>query len=87
MGILLLAVLLGRPAPVLIMLLVVCGLDAWLRIERVMRLPGMHAPVGAEVMQKFVDEDGSFTATARWVTLGVTLLAVFFVPQSSAWRF
>ena len=86
MGLLLLGVLLGREAPALVMIVAVCGLEAWLRVERLAAPFGMQPRESSRFVEQVVGEDGSFTPTARWLTIGVTLLAILLLPQSAYWR-
>ena len=87
MAILLIAILLGRPGPALMMILVVCGLEAWLRVERLAVPLSLQAPPLPEPLRHVIGDDGTLTPVARGVTFGLTLLLILALPQSAYWRF
>ncbi len=87
LGLLLLGVLLGRTAPALVMIIVVGGFDAWLRLERLAAPVTMQASGESRAWPRVITHDGSFTPMARWTAVGLTLLAMLVLPQSGAWRF
>lgn len=87
MAILLIGVLLGRLGPALVVILAIGILDAWLRVERIGHPAGVHADIGPRFARRVLNPDGSFLPAVRWGTLGVTLLALWLLPQSATWRF
>lgn len=87
MAILLFGVLLGRLGPALIVILVIGLVDAWLRVERIGHPAGIHADIGPKWARHILAPDGSFVPAVRWGTLGLTFVALWLLPQSSAWRF
>lgn len=87
LGLLLLGVLLGRPAPALIMIIAVGGLDAWLRLDRLAAPVTMQEAGAAPAWPRIIGSDGSFTPMARWTAVGLTLLAMLVLPPTTGWRF
>jgi hypothetical protein len=86
-GILLLGVLLGRPVPAMLALLVVCSIDAWRHLERV-DAPAYRTKslLPAWVARLFLP-DGSFRPWVRHASLALTLVALVLLPRSDLWRF
>jgi hypothetical protein len=83
--VLLLGALLGRPVPALAALLVVGGLDAWWRLER-LSFPAGFEPA-SRLPRALLGEDGRLAPAVRWGSLAAAVALFLVLPQSGSWRF
>jgi hypothetical protein len=87
MAVLLVGAILGRPVPAFVALLLLGGLDAWLRLERVGVPAGLAPRFASPLAGRLFQEDGRFVPAVRWGTLAVTAALLLALPPTSLWRF